>query len=138
MVCPHLQFASKKNFFRIQVSLQKSRLCLVGGEFCQKKRISLFSTFPSEKSRLCLVGGGLRDGQHFLWRAGAPPPVPPHPPAGWMATIYSPPHQNVLFALSKTRSVGALRAPTSSWRPFEPLDFVLLALRCSGRYVGPA
>ena len=30
---------------------------------------------------------------------------------------------------SNTRSVGALRAPTSSWRPFGPLDFVLRALR---------
>ena len=29
----------------------------------------------------------------------------------------------------ETRSLGALRAPTSSWRPFGPLDFVLRALR---------
>ena len=29
----------------------------------------------------------------------------------------------------KTRSLGALRAPTYSWRPFGPLDFVLRALR---------
>ena len=29
----------------------------------------------------------------------------------------------------QTRSLGALRAPTSSWRPFGPLDFVLRALR---------
>merc|ERR1711954_60505 len=28
-----------------------------------------------------------------------------------------------------TRSLGALRAPTSSWRPFGPLYFVLRALR---------
>ena len=28
-----------------------------------------------------------------------------------------------------TRSLGALRAPTSSWRPFGSLDFVLRALR---------
>ena len=28
-----------------------------------------------------------------------------------------------------TRCLGALRAPTSSWRPFGPLDFVLRALR---------
>ena len=28
-----------------------------------------------------------------------------------------------------TRSLGALRPPTSSWRPFEPLDFVLRTLR---------
>ena len=28
-----------------------------------------------------------------------------------------------------TRSLGALRALTSSWRPFGPLDFVLHALR---------
>ena len=27
------------------------------------------------------------------------------------------------------RSLGALWAPTSSWRPFGPLDFVLHALR---------
>ena len=32
------------------------------------------------------------------------------------------------------RSLGALRAPTSSLRTFGPLDFVLRAL---GRYVGP-
>ena len=29
----------------------------------------------------------------------------------------------------QTRSLGALRDPTSSWRPFGPLDFVLRALR---------
>ena len=29
----------------------------------------------------------------------------------------------------QTRSLGALRAPTSSWRPFGPLDLVLRALR---------
>ena len=29
----------------------------------------------------------------------------------------------------QTRSLGALWAPTSSWRPFRPLDFVLRALR---------
>ena len=29
----------------------------------------------------------------------------------------------------KHRSLGALRAPTSRWRPFGPLDFVLRALR---------
>ena len=29
----------------------------------------------------------------------------------------------------RTRSLGALRAPTSSWGPFGPLDFVLRALR---------
>ena len=28
-----------------------------------------------------------------------------------------------------TRSLGALQAPTSSWRPFWPLDFVLCAFR---------
>ena len=28
-----------------------------------------------------------------------------------------------------TRSLGAFRAPTSSWRPFGPLDFILRALR---------
>ena len=31
--------------------------------------------------------------------------------------------------LLKTRSLGALPAPTSSWRPFGPLDFVIRALR---------
>ena len=30
---------------------------------------------------------------------------------------------------SNTRSLGAPRAPTSSWRPYGPLDFVLRALR---------
>ena len=35
-------------------------------------------------------------------------------------------HFETLF---NTRSLGALRAPTSSWRPFGPLDFVLRALR---------
>ena len=29
---------------------------------------------------------------------------------------------------SETRSLGALRAPTFSWRPFGPLDLVLRAL----------
>ena len=33
------------------------------------------------------------------------------------------------FKYIQTRSLGALRAPTSSWRPFGPLDFVLRALR---------
>ena len=33
---------------------------------------------------------------------------------------------NILY---DTRSLGALRAPTSSWRPFGPLDFILRALR---------
>ena len=37
-----------------------------------------------------------------------------------------------------TRSLGALRAPTSSWGPFGPLDFVLRALQalrpCDPRY----
>ena len=36
---------------------------------------------------------------------------------------------NVLSIILTTRSLGALRAPTSSWRPFGPLDFVLRALR---------
>ena len=36
---------------------------------------------------------------------------------------------NVLKNIYLTRSLGALRAPTSSWRPFGPLDFVLRALR---------
>ena len=36
----------------------------------------------------------------------------------------------LLFALYiHTRSLGALRAPTSRWRLFGPLDFVLRALR---------
>ena len=33
------------------------------------------------------------------------------------------------IAIYRTRSLGALRAPTSSWGPFGPLDFVLRALR---------
>ena len=33
------------------------------------------------------------------------------------------------FTIFDTRSLGALRAPTSSWRRFGPLDFVLRALR---------
>ena len=43
---------------------------------------------------------------------------------------------NILFVSEQlclfyvyTRSLGALRAPTSSWGPFGPLDFVLRALR---------
>ena len=39
----------------------------------------------------------------------------------------------VIMMMMMTRSLGALRAPTSSWRPFGPLDFVLRALRRSGR-----
>ena len=34
-----------------------------------------------------------------------------------------------LWVVFCTRSLGALWAPTSSWRPFGPLDFVLRALR---------
>ena len=34
-----------------------------------------------------------------------------------------------LALIGNTRSLGALRAPTSSWRPFGTLDFVLRALR---------
>ena len=40
------------------------------------------------------------------------------------------------------RSLGALRAPTSSWRPFRPLDFVLRTFRalrpcdtCAGDWI---
>ena len=32
-----------------------------------------------------------------------------------------------LMIIMMTRSLGALRAPTSSWRPFGPLDFVFRA-----------
>ena len=35
----------------------------------------------------------------------------------------------IKFIIYTTRSLGALRAPTSSWRPFGPLDFILRALR---------
>ena len=35
----------------------------------------------------------------------------------------------VFSIILMTRSVGALRAPTSSWRPFGPLDFVLISNR---------
>ena len=35
----------------------------------------------------------------------------------------------VCRAISDTKTLGALRAPTSSWRPFGPLDFILCALR---------
>ena len=39
-------------------------------------------------------------------------------------------HQaSALVSILSTRSLGALRAPTSRWRPFGPLDFVLRALR---------
>ena len=34
-----------------------------------------------------------------------------------------------LLSIIKDRSLGPLRAPTSIWRPFGPLDFVLRALR---------
>ena len=37
--------------------------------------------------------------------------------------------EQMVDKISYTRSLGALRAPTSSWRPFGPLDFVLRALR---------
>ena len=33
----------------------------------------------------------------------------------------------LLYKYTNTRSLGALRAPTSSWRPFGPLVFVLRA-----------
>ena len=35
----------------------------------------------------------------------------------------------VIMMMMMTRSLGALRAPTSRWRPFGPLYFVLRALR---------
>ena len=41
----------------------------------------------------------------------------------------SPPRPKRKKLYKNTRSLGALRAPTSSWRPFGPLDFVLCALR---------
>ena len=44
--------------------------------------------------------------------------------ASCLITVWSAPDY-----YSSTRSLGALRAPTSSWRPFGPLDFVLRALR---------
>ena len=34
----------------------------------------------------------------------------------------------LMSIIIRTRSLGALRAPTSSWRPFGPLNFVLRAL----------
>ena len=34
-------------------------------------------------------------------------------------------NREVLMVYMKTRSLGALRTPTSRWRPFGPLDFVL-------------
>ena len=37
--------------------------------------------------------------------------------------------KTISYFLLLTRSLGALRAPTSSWGPFGPLDFVLRALR---------
>ena len=36
---------------------------------------------------------------------------------------------NALEILHTTRSLGALRAPTSNWRPFGPFDFTLCALQ---------
>ena len=42
---------------------------------------------------------------------------------GWKLKID---HSHTQYLL--TRSLGALRAPTSSWSPFGPLDFVLRAL----------
>ena len=36
---------------------------------------------------------------------------------------------NICHLYIYTRSLGALRAPTSSWRPFGPLNYVLRALR---------
>ena len=45
-------------------------------------------------------------------------------------TLYfdSRPTVSTFYILYFTRSLGALRAPTSSWRPFGPIDFVLRAL----------
>ena len=39
------------------------------------------------------------------------------------------PLNNINIRLLETRSLGAFRAPTSSWRTFGPLDFVLRALQ---------
>ena len=38
-------------------------------------------------------------------------------------------YSSTAFEIFSTRSLGALRAPTSSWRPFGLLDFVLRALQ---------
>ena len=43
--------------------------------------------------------------------------------------LYQQMNKEIGGIINSTRSLGALRAPTSSWRPFGPLDFVLRALR---------
>ena len=49
-------------------------------------------------------------------------------PTYWWIEIVA--EQKLLtFQLFQYRSVGALRVPASSWRPFRPLDFVLCAPR---------
>ena len=55
-------------------------------------------------------------------------------PVSLIAFEISPPRVSSLAIcyfskIYKTRSLGALRPPTSTWRPFGPLDFVLRALR---------
>ena len=54
-------------------------------------------------------------------------PLLQHTQNGPTYTIYICAH--ICQPIYYTRSLGALRAPTSSWRPFGPLDFVLRALR---------
>ena len=49
--------------------------------------------------------------------------------AGAGGLIAFPPHNLDFQEIFDTRTLGALRAPTSRWRPFGPLDFVLRALR---------
>ena len=59
---------------------------------------------------------------HFLWKLK---PSVSHHASSFHTCIL----EQFLKVISETRSLGALRAPTSRWRPFGPLDFVLRALR---------
>ena len=47
------------------------------------------------------------------------------PHAEWAPKAPNEAENGIMYS---TRSLGALQAPTSSWRPFGPLDFVLPAL----------
>ena len=81
-------------------------------------------THSGEKPVLCVPEcSSMQRGSPTDWAFAAVSPADhlltfrlPHPP--------SKSHHMMI-----TRSVGALRNPTSSWRPFGPLDFVLRALR---------
>ena len=84
--------------------------------------ISLFLAAQSDWFYGVQVGGTLFFSPNKLFSSHPTCPSSLNPGMMGMKNIHK---QKVWW----TRSLGALRAPTSSWRPFGPLDFVLRGLR---------